>query len=203
MTCETSNNTNIEVQTARNFGFSEDIARLDKLLTSEKIKKKVKNIKEIIGERTTSGLSSNLISPEESKNTNYAQPGAHSVLDREKLGPAPEGIDNIVVTATGVQSHSNTMTTTRPVVQDGNPYLRRGFKGVGKKPGSAKRSAKKVGVGGNKLANSIAKVAEKMTPKKPNSPLLSRKASSDEEVDEIGQASQSVMFLQNMKETSN
>ena len=111
MTCETSNNTNIEVPTARSYGFSEDIAKLDKILTSEKIKWKVKNIKEIIGERTMSGVSSNLISPEESRQTNYGQLGSHSVLDREKLGNDEPQPENIVVTVSGVQSHSNTMNT--------------------------------------------------------------------------------------------
>ena len=105
MTCETSNNTNIEVQTARNFGFNEDIAKLDSILTSEKIKWKVKNIKDIIGERNTSGLSSNLISPEESRTTNYGQAGAHSVLDKEKLGQEPDGIENVVFKSNGVNSH--------------------------------------------------------------------------------------------------
>ena len=55
----------------------------------------------------------------------------------------------------------------------------KGFRGVGKKkPTSAKKGA-------NKLANSIAKQAEKMTPKKRTTPVPSQK-SSDEEVDEIG-----------------
>ena len=57
--------------------------------------------------------------------------------------------------------------------------MMKGFRGVGKKkPTSAKK-------GVNKLANSIAKQAEKMTPKKRTTPVPSQK-SSDEEVDEIG-----------------
>ena len=117
----------------------------------------MKNIKEIIGERSTSGLSSNLISPEESKQLNPGQPGVHSVLDREKLGEEIAGLENIVVTQSGVQSHSNTVTANRKgsaIAANGNPYLRRGFKGVGRKASTKKGSTKK---GGNSLADSIAK----------------------------------------------
>lgn len=45
----------------------DQLDKLDKILSSDNIKQKVKNIKAIIGEKARSGVSSNLISPEESR----------------------------------------------------------------------------------------------------------------------------------------
>lgn len=45
----------------------DQLEKLDKILSSNNIKQKVKNIKAIIGEKARSGVSSNLISPEESR----------------------------------------------------------------------------------------------------------------------------------------
>lgn len=67
--CETSNNSNIETATLKNLGPSlpEETSKLKMLLSSANIKQKVKQIKEIIGERTQSGVSSTLITPEDSR----------------------------------------------------------------------------------------------------------------------------------------
>ena len=49
-----------------------ETAKLNKVLGSANIKQKVKQIKEIIGERTQSGVSSTLITPEESRQIGFS-----------------------------------------------------------------------------------------------------------------------------------
>ena len=59
---------------------SEQLAKLDSILSSPDIKQKVKNIKEIIGEKNQSSL----ISPEESRQMNSFI-GKSSAFDKNKL----------------------------------------------------------------------------------------------------------------------
>ena len=66
--CETSNNSSIEMAQNKNMAHaSDELAKLDSIFSSNHIKKKIKNIKEIVGDKAHSGLSSNLVSPEESR----------------------------------------------------------------------------------------------------------------------------------------
>ena len=69
LTCETSKNSSIETVSSKNQStHADELSKLDAILHSKDIKDKLKNIKMIIGEKAQSGVSSTLITPEDSRN---------------------------------------------------------------------------------------------------------------------------------------
>ena len=76
-----------------------------------------------------------------------------NTVNQVKLVNQITGLENkVVVTLSGVVSNIVPLNKSSPVI--GNSYLHNGFKGIGK---GKKASVKRIGIGGSKLADSIAK----------------------------------------------